>query len=568
MNQAQGVHIRREVKSLTTTCLAPAKSKAQKMSIGTFLADETYGSWADEMEDNPIPSVSSYAPRSGYGGDRERSTFGTSGGYAQEHHDRVYSMREELPMPTQPPYTAHIGNLSFDATQADIQELFAECEVTSVRIVEDKLTGSPKGFGYVEFASVDGLKKALTFQGTSLQGRNIRVSIAEPPKDRHDGRDLSDWTRKGPLPDLPGQRRVSDRPGFGGARNFDPASDAANERPGRRAYEAANDGRSRDFSNWERKGPLSPSLQSAPSREGRPHSKDGPQFRRASPAWGEGRSQDGSRPPRREFTERPVPERAPTAPELDNQWRARMRPDAPAQPETPVEPVTPTAAATAPVPGARPRLNLQKRTIPESEAAAPSPAVAEAQSSIFGGAKPIDTASREQEVAEKRELALQQKKEADEKAKAERLEKQKAEKAAKEEAEKAEANGTKEDTTEGKPVEILKREEGEEKAADDSEKAAAPTQKTEAGQDKGRPPLQSRTSSGWRNGGGRGRGGPPHSRGGSRSTSQRGPPVQGTPSETATPASPATPDEDGWSTVSAKQKNPRRGNYNRGAQAS
>lgn len=58
--------------------------------------------------------------------------------------------------------------------------MFESCEVTSVRIVEDKLTRAPKGFGYVEFGSVEGLKKALTFQGASLQGRNIRVSVAEP----------------------------------------------------------------------------------------------------------------------------------------------------------------------------------------------------------------------------------------------------------------------------------------------------------------------------------------------------------------------------------------------------
>ena len=93
---------------------------------------------------------------------------------------RGFAVREELPLPTQPPYTAHIGNLSFDAIQDDIHELFADCEVTSVRIVEDKLTHAPKGFGYVEFATVEGLKKALTFQGTSLKGRNIRVSVAEP----------------------------------------------------------------------------------------------------------------------------------------------------------------------------------------------------------------------------------------------------------------------------------------------------------------------------------------------------------------------------------------------------
>ena len=42
------------------------------------------------------------------------------------------------------------------------------------------MTKSPKGFGYVEFETVDGLKKALDLSGTTLQSRPIRVSIAEP----------------------------------------------------------------------------------------------------------------------------------------------------------------------------------------------------------------------------------------------------------------------------------------------------------------------------------------------------------------------------------------------------
>ena len=93
-----------------------------------------------------------------------------------------YAVREELPLPSKPPYTAHLGNLSFDATEGDINDFFADCEVTNVRIVEDKLERKPKGFGYVEFGSVDGLKKALDLSGTQFQGRNIRVSVAEPRK--------------------------------------------------------------------------------------------------------------------------------------------------------------------------------------------------------------------------------------------------------------------------------------------------------------------------------------------------------------------------------------------------
>lgn len=44
------------------------------------------------------------------------------------------------------------------------------------------MTKAPKGFGYVEFETVDGLQKALDLSGTSLQGRTIRTSVAEPRK--------------------------------------------------------------------------------------------------------------------------------------------------------------------------------------------------------------------------------------------------------------------------------------------------------------------------------------------------------------------------------------------------
>ncbi len=70
--------------------------------------------------------------------------------------------------------------MSFDATEGDVQDFFSACSVTSVRIVEDKLERKPKGFGYAEFATLDGLKKALEFNGSQFQGRNIKVSVAEP----------------------------------------------------------------------------------------------------------------------------------------------------------------------------------------------------------------------------------------------------------------------------------------------------------------------------------------------------------------------------------------------------
>ncbi|KAF2276371.1 RNA-binding domain-containing protein [Westerdykella ornata] len=436
------------------------------MSLGDFLVDQSLGSWADEMEDMPVGSGP--AASSAYGSDRRG--FGSGGGFnsdrGYERNDRGFAIqpREELPLPTRPPYTAHLGNLSFDATEGDVTDFFTGCEVTSVRIVEDKLERKPKGFGYVEFASLDGLKKALALSGTQFQGRNIRISVAEPPKDRPEQKDMSDWTRKGPLPDLPGRRTSENRSG-GYRGGFEDRSDMGSEAGGRRRGGFENDGKVRDFGNWERKGPLSPVAGAGPFREGRQRTHEGPFVeRRRSPAWGEGRSQDGSRPPRREFQERP--ERQPTAAELDNQWRARMRPEVPAKspsgtPETSV-PSSPVPQPAAPA--TRPKLNLAKRTVSESDPA-PVSSSSDSKSNPFGAARPIDTAAREREVEEKRQALLRAKREAEEKAREEKKAKELAEKAAAKEKSAVPATPTteksKESNTEEKPAsrnyEILRR---------------------------------------------------------------------------------------------------------------
>ena len=250
-------------------------------------------------------------------------------------------------------------------------------------------------------------------------------------KDRPDAREFGDWTRKGPLSDAGGQRKVPERGGFGsGPRNFDNVSEAGSERGGRRGYDNG-DSKIRDFGDWSRKGPLTPTLPTGPAARSfdRPVSRDGPKDRRNSPSWGEGRSQEGSRPPRREFVERPVIDRAPTAPELDNQWRSKMRPDPPVPVPAAKSPALstrdlsgpPSPAAPPAAPVSRPKLNLQKRTVSEAPSdAAASPVIADSKASPFGAAKPIDTATKEKEIEEKRQIAAREKKEADDKAREEK----------------------------------------------------------------------------------------------------------------------------------------------------
>jgi translation initiation factor 4B len=256
-------------------------------------------------------------------------------------------------------------------------------------------------------------------------------------------------------------------------------SDAGSERGSRRPFEQAQgDGKIRDFSNWERKGPLSPSTTAAPSlRDGGRQNSRGitgdPALRRNSPAWGEGtgRSQDGSRPPRRDFSEKPAVERAPTAAELDNKWRANMRPDPPAKSPTP-ETSAPGSPAPAPAaPTTRPKLNLTKRTVSEADPTSPAPST-DSKASPFGAARPVDTLAREKEIEEKRQLAIRQKKEADEKAREEKAEQKRLVKE-KADAAKAKAAETQGETETEKAVWASQPTENE-NGIESTEKPAAP----------------------------------------------------------------------------------------------
>jgi translation initiation factor 4B len=228
-------------------------------------------------------------------------------------------------------------------------------------------------------------------------------------------------------------------------------SDAGSERGGsRRQNYFEGDGKVRDFSNWERKGPLSPVPGNGPPvRDGGRVREGGPPMeRRRSPAWGEGRSDAGSRPPRREFEARPPPvERQPTAAEQDNQWRARMRPD-PSPVATPdaSSPSSPQAQALK----ERPKLNLQKRTVSTADGEPAANSASDSKASPFGAARPVDTATKEREMEEKRQLAIRQKKEAEEKAKEDKAAREAADRAAR--AERADRGQAQEDNSVSSPV--------------------------------------------------------------------------------------------------------------------
>ncbi|KAJ6260477.1 hypothetical protein Dda_4703 [Drechslerella dactyloides] len=487
----------------------PPKKDSKKMSLGDFLADDKYGStsWADEMED--MPTAPSTGERTGYG-NRSRSDYGSSnrmgggfGGFGDR--EERYPRRVDLPLPTKPPFTAHVGNLSFDATEEDISMYFQECNISSVRLVRDRNIDRPKGFGYVEFHTLEGLKKALDLNNGQLAGRNVRISVADPPKDRVDDRtNVDTWRRAGPLPpsEAPPMRRTN-------SRFNDNSSDAGGDNFSRRGSgfgrserNEEGDGKFRDFNNWERKGPLPPPTPTdAQSESGRPprHERGD---RRRSPAvnpfdrerqpslQGEERSERGDRP-RRDYQRPAAPERAPTAAEKDNEWRRGARPDVPpdqlkeqykaqqsatqpagsppsgpqqsgsapkAPPSGPKERYVPPPSPGAPQ--TRPKLELKKRS-ENLPADANQPAAAtDSKPNPFGGARPIDTTAREREVEEKRARQNAERKAKEEKVKEEKkavAQAARAEKGDKGEKKGQKADGEPDTPTTGKNFEILKR---------------------------------------------------------------------------------------------------------------
>ncbi len=77
--------------------------------------------------------------------------------------------------------TLYVGNLPFSADQESIQDLFAAYgEVLSVKLMSDRETGRPRGFGFVEMEDAGGRAAMEALNGQSFQGRPLRVNEAEP----------------------------------------------------------------------------------------------------------------------------------------------------------------------------------------------------------------------------------------------------------------------------------------------------------------------------------------------------------------------------------------------------
>lgn len=81
-----------------------------------------------------------------------------------------------------------VGNLSFNTTENELQDLFAASgTVTDVNLITDRMSGRSKGFAFVTMGTPEEAQNAInTLNGKELNGRAMNVSEARPREERSD----------------------------------------------------------------------------------------------------------------------------------------------------------------------------------------------------------------------------------------------------------------------------------------------------------------------------------------------------------------------------------------------
>nr|XP_015199769.1 PREDICTED: eukaryotic translation initiation factor 4B isoform X2 [Lepisosteus oculatus] len=379
--------------SVSFTCSSKKKNKKGKtLTLTDFLAEDSGGStpsyptakptsWADETDDlEGDVSTAWHTDDDVYRAPIDRSILPTAPRAAREPNiDRSR-------LPRSPPYTAFLGNLPYDVTEDSIKDFFRGLSISAVRLPREPSNPERlKGFGYAEFDDVDSLMRALSLNEENLGNRRIRVDIADQSqeKDRDDrsmsGRDRdrnrgdggpdktdSDWrARPSADSDDPGPRRDD---AFGERSRDRYESDRYRDGPRRDNDRGFEGGRDRYRDRYE--------------------DRDRRDFDRGFDSRGGGRRPFGSGF-RRDYDDRRDDFRGSgdrygeRYGERDDRYdrRDERREDR--------------------GPPQRPKLNLKPRSVPkEDDPGAPSAQTGRA-ASIFGGAKPVDTAAKEREVEER-----------------------------------------------------------------------------------------------------------------------------------------------------------------------
>ncbi|KAG1699563.1 hypothetical protein DVH05_012974 [Phytophthora capsici] len=126
-------------------------------------------------------------PRRGYeerryddrrGSDDRRGGYGDRRGGHEERRREPREERPKNPVPDVGPWKLFVGNLSFRLTEDDLADFIGSEGIIDIRFPRD-YENRPKGFAYVEFAEKEQLVQALQLDGQKLDGRHIKLDVAQ-----------------------------------------------------------------------------------------------------------------------------------------------------------------------------------------------------------------------------------------------------------------------------------------------------------------------------------------------------------------------------------------------------
>lgn len=82
----------------------------------------------------------------------------------------------------------YVGNLSWNTDSEGLREVFISYgEIEEAKVITDRETGRSRGFGFVTFTNEEDADKALSLDGTDLDGRPLKVSVARERRDSRGG---------------------------------------------------------------------------------------------------------------------------------------------------------------------------------------------------------------------------------------------------------------------------------------------------------------------------------------------------------------------------------------------
>ncbi|VAW81956.1 RNA-binding protein [hydrothermal vent metagenome] len=75
----------------------------------------------------------------------------------------------------------YVGNISFETTPEQLRDLFSQHgDVVSVKLINDRYTGKPRGFAFVEMADDCADEAVHATDGVEFEGRSLKVNLAKP----------------------------------------------------------------------------------------------------------------------------------------------------------------------------------------------------------------------------------------------------------------------------------------------------------------------------------------------------------------------------------------------------